>query len=336
MQKHWDSAFSGLTLYSVLDYLKTGIITPVNVKHTWSQNYTKLNLSSDYSIASANFGFRPPAGLFIPTDSLALVLSNSILDRASTPGGPNGLDVHRNFRKVSFADTTVQMRVDSVTFTLLAITPVQGDTQIISSKPEIMLTFSAPLYAASIDRSKVNNKSLIIRSKYNNNRQLEFDSIVVNNSKVSFRINRRLFYNDSLFCLYRSASIRNFSGFSIDVNKNGIPGADFDTSSTEDNVEWSYRVKNNRVVSVSPKNAVTVNQISPEVMITFSDPVWSGTFDSDTSSANRSMKIGSRYSSRFCSYSSIRISSDSLQISMQPTTKYFSNDSAGCCFSGFS
>ena len=131
-------------------------------------------------------------------------------------------------------------------------------------------------------------------------------------------------------------SIRNLSGFSIDMNKDGIPGADFDTLSTEDNVEWNYRVKSNRVVSVSPKNSSIVNQISPAVVLTFSEPVWSGTFDSDTSSANKSMKIGSMYSSRLSSYSSIRISSDSLQVTLQPTAKYFSDDSIFCHFIGLS
>jgi hypothetical protein len=315
--------------------LKTGVIEPVRVKYSWSQNYTKLDLSADYSKVSANFGFQPPAGLFIPTDSLALLLSNTISDRAQTPSGPNGLDVHRNLRKISYADTTVKMRVDSSTFTLIGISPVQGDTQVVL-KPEITLTFSAPIYAASVDTAKVNNKSLIIRSRYNNNNQFAFDSIVATSNKVMFRIARKLFYNDSISCLYRSASIRNLSGFSIDMNKNGIPGADFDTSSTEDNVEWCYRVKNNRIVSVSPKNSATVNQVSPAVVITFSEPVWSGTFDCDTSSANKSMKIGSIYSSKFSSYSSIRFSSDSLQITMQPTTKYFSADSICCRFIGLS
>ena len=86
--------------------------------------------------------------------------------------GPNGLDVHHSFRKTSYADTTFNMRVDSSTFTLIGIAPVQGDTQIVSSKPEIKLTFSAPIYAASVDTAKINNKSLIIRSKYNNKKQI--------------------------------------------------------------------------------------------------------------------------------------------------------------------
>jgi hypothetical protein len=330
------SVLSGLKLYSVFDFMKTGVIEPVNVKYTWTQNYTKLDLSADYLKVSPYFGFQPPAGLFIPTDSLALLLSNIISDRAITPSGPNGLDVHRNFRKIANTDTTIQLRVDSITFTLIGISPVQGDTQVVSSKPEIKLTFSTPIYAASVDTAKVNNKSLIIRSKYNNNQQLAFDSVVINSNNVVFRIARKLFYNDSLFCLYRSASIRNLSGFSIDMNKNGIPGADFDTSSTEDNIEWNYRVKSNRVVSVSPKKAAAVNQISPAVVITFSEPVWSGTFDIDTSAANRSMKIGSMYSSKLSSYSSIRFSPDSLQITLQPATKYFSSDSISCHFIGLS
>ena len=59
------------------------MIDPINVKYTWSGNYTKLNLSADYLRVSAKFGVRPPLGLFIPTDSLVLLLSNTLTDRAS-------------------------------------------------------------------------------------------------------------------------------------------------------------------------------------------------------------------------------------------------------------
>lgn len=330
------SVLSGLRLYSILDYQKTGKIDPINLKFDWSQSYTKVDIYSNYEKESPYFEIFPPKGLFIPTDSLILVLTNAITDRASTPSGPNMIDIHRDFQKVSYADTTIQMRVDSSTFTLLNISPVQGDTAIGYDKPEITLIFSAPVYAASVDTAKENNRSLIVRSKYNNNQSLPYDKITIDNNKVIFRIGRKLFYNDSLFCLYRSVSIRDYSGFSIDNNHNGIAEADYDSLSANDNIEWTYRVKDNRIISFTPENRSTVNQTSPLITIKFSDPIMPGTFDTDTSTANKSIQIGSLYSAGFTNYSSINFSSDSTSIIVQPSMNFFSNDSIYCNFTGFS
>ncbi len=330
------SVLSGVKIYSIKDYKKTGIIRPINTNLSWSQNYTKLDISSAYLEESPAYGILPPKGLFIPTDSLALNISNAVYDRATTPSGPNNLDIHRNFTIISYADTTFGMKVDSSTFTLLGITPLQGDTNVTYEKPEIVLSFSAPVYARSVDTSKVNNRTLIVRSRYNDDRQLYFDTIVINANNVTFRIAQKLFYRDSIHCLYRSNSVRNYSGYSIDNNHNGIPSAIFDSLSNEDDIEWSYRVKENRILSVVPVNGASVNQIHPQITIRFSDPIQQGTFDTDTSSSNRSIQISSLYSRESGNFSSITIASDSLSVIITPKNGFFSNDSVNCKFSGFS
>lgn len=330
------SVISGIKVYSIKDFKKTGIVRPINTNHSWSQNYTKLDIFSAYLEESSAYGILPPKGLFIPTDSLALIISNAVYDRATTPSGPNHLDIHRDFTKTTYADTTFAMKVDSSTFTILGITPLQGDTNVNYERPEIVLSFSAPVYTRSVDTSKVNNRTLIVKSRYNNDQQLSFDSVFVNANNVTFRIAQKLFYRDSIYCLYRSNSIRNYSGYSIDNNQNGIPSAVFDSLSTEDDIEWSYRVKDNKIISIVPANRASVNQIHPQITLKFSEPIQQGTFDTDTSSSNRSIQISSSYSRGSGNFSSISISSDSLSVLITPKNGFFSNDSVNCKFSGFS
>ncbi len=329
------SALTAITVYSVYDSVKQKNLVPIPLNHIWVQNYTKLRLVPEYTMSSSTYGFTPPSGLFIATDSIALNITSTLKDKAVTPSGPNMLDIQRLYRRSVIADTTLHMKIDSVNFTLIGITPDVGDSQIVSKKPEITLTFSAPIYARTVDTSKVDNKTLIVRSRYNDGQQLTFDSIYNGTNSVTFRLSRNLFYNDSVTCLYKSVSVRNTSGYSIDKNRNGIPAADYDSLSNEDDVQWQYNVKNIRLLSAAPLNGSVSKSISPQVVLTFSEPVWAGSFDTSLLSGNRSISIQSVYSTKPGSFTSIQYSADSTSIILQPSEKYFSNDSIRCTFAGF-
>ena len=83
----------------------TGKAQIIEMHYVWSQNYTKVELRPSYKNRSAKFGILPPDGLFIPTDSLALVITTELTDRASTPVGQNRLDYNNDFRRDMTGDT---------------------------------------------------------------------------------------------------------------------------------------------------------------------------------------------------------------------------------------
>ncbi len=329
------SALTAITVYSVYDSINQKSPVPIPLNHVWVQNYTKLRLIPEYIMSSSTHGFKPPSGLFIATDSIGLNITSMLKDRATTPSGPNMLDIQKLYRKSVPADTTLHMKVDSITFTLIGITPDAGDSQIDSKKPEVTLTFSAPIYARTVDTSMVDNKTLIVRSRYNGGQQLTFDSIFTGTNSVTFRLSRNLFYNDSVTCLYKSVSVRNTSGYSIDRNRDGIPAADYDALSNEDDMQWQYKVKDIKLLSVAPLNGTVSKSISPEVVLTFSEPVWPGSFDTSLLNSNRSISMHSVYSTKPGSFTSIQYSADSTTITLQPLEKYFSDDSISCIFTGF-
>lgn len=328
------SAHKGIMVYSILDSMFTGKAQMIDLHYVWSQNYTKVDLRPSYKFRSAKFGILPSDGLFIPTDSLALVLSTKLTDRASTPGGPNRLDYNIDFRRDMTGDTTFNMRVDSITFSLLSVTPSPGDSSI-STRPEITLLFNAPVYAASVDTARKNNSSLVVYSRYNDYLPLEFDSISVDSCKVTFRIGRFLFYGDSLWCSFRGRSVRDMMGFPSDNNNDGISSSLFDTVSTEDNLNWGYTVKKVHVISVTPDSGEKMKDVSPAIKIAFSDSLPDNVFDM-SSENNRSLYVKSRYSDEAIRFKNIEIASDHRSITFQPDVKFFSNDSIYCSFAGLS
>ncbi|MGE5670623.1 MAG: hypothetical protein ACM31E_04210, partial [Fibrobacterota bacterium] len=106
------SALNAVTVYSVYDSLNQNSVLPIPVKHVWVQNYTKLRLVPEYTMSSITYGFKPPAGLFIATDSIALHITNVLTDKAATPSGPNALDIKKLNRRSEITDTTFHMKVD--------------------------------------------------------------------------------------------------------------------------------------------------------------------------------------------------------------------------------
>lgn len=326
----------GLTIYSRRDSIAGRAEEPIRTRREWSQNYTKCYCFASYDKPSAAFSLFPPESLFIPTDNLAIRLNGNVTDRASTPSGPNALDINMDFKRNSASDdTTVTMNVDSIYFSVLSISPIPYDTQV-KVKPVITLTFSSGVYSASVDKSLKANKTLIVRSRYNDGEQLDFDSISVDKNKVSFSIARKLFYCDSLWCRYNASSIKNSLGFQSDNNDDGIAVSMFDTSDSSDDLFWFYRIKNIHIVSHTPEKDDIIKEISPAVTIHFDDVIDESVIDTDTSNNNMSFNIVSMYESGFCSYKTITILNSGTTVEIQPARKFFSRDSIHFTFNGFS
>lgn len=330
------SAHQGLTVYSVLDSAQSGSTQPVGLSYEWSSDYSSLAVGADYQSASSRYGLKPPPGLFIPTDSLALVLTSALTDRANTPSGPNELDIKKNgSRSAAVLDTSFSYRVDSITFSLIDVSPDPGE-QNLSSKPVVMLSFSSEVYARSVDTSRVDNKTLELTSLMGGTEQVDFDSVRIAGEKIWFYPSRRFYYGDEVKCRYRGVSVQNSMGFTADNSGDGISMPLFDPESTEDDVEWTFTVKQNQLLSVSPEEQTTLPGVGMNVILTFEEPLLPGTFDTDTSSANRSLTVMSRFGGSASSpFSSIEFSRDSTQITMVPAWKFFSSDTVTCEFSGF-
>ncbi|MCX7726452.1 MAG: hypothetical protein N2053_06355 [Chitinispirillaceae bacterium] len=325
------SGVKGIKIYSINDTKQTGVLEAIPLRYSWFQNYTLLKVSPCYVKPSIYFNLLPPCGLFIPTDSLLVKISDNIHDRASTPSGPNNLDINLDNIRNSGLDTSIALKVDSITFTVISVTPTPSS--VISKKPTITLNFSAPIYAASIDTSLTRNRILTVISKYNNNSPLPFERIESDSVKVSFTIGRELFYNDTLICLYKSRYIRDKLGFATDNNKDGIDATIFDTSSEDDDLVWGYKVKTISVISVEPLADSLNKKDRPEIKITFDDKITSNVFDRDTSIRNKSFLVISRNAP--ISFSDIWLSPDSTTIILTPRSLFFSGDSVFCKFTGF-
>jgi hypothetical protein len=328
------SAKRGVHLYSIYDSIATDSLTAVRTRQEWNGSRTELKVFADYTQASPHFNLMPPRGLFVPTDSLRLRITADVVDRASTPHGPNRLDIDRDFSRDSSGDTLFDLRVDSVTFCVLAVSPADNDTAI-GRNPSITLTFSAPVLETSVDRALGGNRSLVICSRYSNGAQIAYDSITVTGNIVRYYPATRFFYRDSVFCTYRGRTIRNRVGFPADNTGDGIPITLFDTLSMAEDITWRFRIKTIAVVSVTPKNGDTVTTATMPIAITFSEPVPSGAFDT-SHAGNRSIQVRSRYGGTLQStFRSITYSLDRRTITVIPAYGYYSNDSLQCVFFGF-
>jgi len=450
------SAGAALSAYSVFEKRMSNPPPPIALDRAWTAGDSVLTLTPRYTAPSLYYNnFLPPPGFFIPGDSIVVKISTAITDMAKTPHGPNGLDVHKTAVRTANADTAIPLRVDSITYTIDSVYPKDNDTGI-SAGTQLSLTFSGPPLPTTVDTAKTNNRCLIVRSKYFNNAPVVFSSIVVSGSTVTFRLAKQFFYGDTVTCYYRARWARDSMGYPVDLNKNGIPMSMFDTTSTEDDKQWSFIVKDmvhtgvsplKNASDVSPATAISVkftdsipaasvdtarrgNQqlivstafskgkqiafdsvrtqrnsvvyyparrffygdtvfcayqglmtkdslrysidltgkqvlstgdktqwhfavksisvisskpdsashasIHPTIVLGFSDRVYAGTFDTDTSVKNRSFTLSSTYFDSTLSFKSISFSSDSTQITIKPKTVFFSNDSIHCFFKGFS
>jgi hypothetical protein len=446
------SAVNSVTAYSVFDSAAAGTITYIPLSQSWSSDRKTISLSAAYSQTSPYFKIKPQSGMFIPTDSIRIVISSAITDTAKTPSGPNNLDIHHIRKRAAISDTFFSYRIDSITFDIVSVMPDSADN---TANPgdSIKIVFSSAPLSGSIDTSRNGNRSLVVYSAYKKSSQLAFSSISQNDDTVVFVPARKFFYGDTVYCRYRSATGRDSLGYPVALSNNGIPVTLFDTSSSDgdklwyftvkdlphksvtpsvsatgvdgsvavsiifsdslpqgvidtsctgnrtftltskcsngspidffsvktsgkqatfspafklyyndsvtcsykglstkdssvysvdslvfspDKALWHFIVKNIAIVSAQPESASVTKNIHPEIIMKFSEPVYAGTFDYDTSAFNRSFKMTSTYGKdTLLHYKSISLSGDGKQIDIMPEASYFSKDSVHCYFTGF-
>ena len=330
------SATGGIYAYSVLEEAARGEVDTIDFAQTWKNDST-VRLRPVYRSASIHFsGIFPDSGFFIPTDSVAIVVSSRLTDRATTPSGPNYLDLDGDFVIDLGSDTAIHARVDSIRFTLESVSPQDG--QEASSIDPIVLTFSAPVWPGTIDPSLSGNRSLVITSKYlssiDSSRQLEFSSIRTSGNQVTFVPGKRFFSGDSVFVHYFGGTARDTLGYPVDMDGDGIPISLFDPSSAADDYSWAFQVAHISCDSVGPADAATGVSINTSVELTFSDAIPPGTVDTSRTN-NRTLVVTSRYSE------GTRIDFDSVSVAGNKAEffldrRLFYSDSVHCHFMGLS
>jgi hypothetical protein len=327
------SVVPNLKIYSIYDMSIDPNGGPVPLSYQWSQGKTRLDISPHYSHKSPYFKIMPPDGFFIPTDSLKLVVSSTITDTAHAPNGPNAMDLHRIYALSPPADTSFLFRVDSITYTITSVSPDSGAAGV-APQSAISLTFSSPPFPGTIDTSKVNNRALIVGSLYSGPGRINFDSIYVKNATAYFIPAKKFFYHDTVHCYYHGGWARDSLGYSVDLNKDGIPMSMFDSTSTSDDKQWSFTVKDIVHTAVYPApNAISM---PPDTFITvsFSDSIKSGIIDTSKKN-NRSFQAFSRCSRGApLALDSIKISG--TKASFRPSGKLYYGDSVTCVYQGLS
>jgi hypothetical protein len=254
------TAKNSIKAYSIFDS------TQIDFSFFWQSNDSVLKLIPQYTKESSYFnGFKPPDGFFIPGDSVKLIIYSTLMDKAKTPHGPNNLDVKMNLSKSASLDTTVIFKVDKIDFTIISVNPKENDTGISINTP-IEITFSNPPLLSTIDTTKINNRCLIVTSKYYSGKLINYKNIEFNGSTIKFIPAKSFFYGDTVYCLYRAKWARDSLGYPIDLNKNGIPMSMFDSLSDEDDKIWKFAIKNILCQSVLPlpgeKNALSKTSIT--------------------------------------------------------------------------
>jgi hypothetical protein len=193
----------------------------------------------------------------------------------------------------------------------------------------IGISFSDTVNTSTVDTSRRNNRTLTVTSRCSRGEKINFDSISVKGTGAVFYPSHPLYYGDSLFCAFHGLSTLDTSGYSV-------AGRRVDPVFTKDSLLWTFCIKPISCLSVLPETSSSTSAIHPEVVLQFSDPVFKGTFDGDTSPANRSFRLSSPYRKDSAySYKSIVYSADLSRITLRPNATFFSNDSLTCSFAGF-
>jgi hypothetical protein len=327
------SAQNALRAYSVFDSIKAGSAPPIGFTRTWRSNDSVLELSPVYSAPSAYFGgLKPTPGFFIPGDSIRLFVSSQLTDQAKTPHGPNNLDVARNFVKTANADTMIPLRVDSVKYTITTVTPKSGDTGISSAAP-ISLAFSSPPLAGSIDTRLVGNRCLWVRSAYGGTTLVNFKSITVADTVVTFVPVKRFFFGDTVFCHYRAAwGAQDSLGYPVDISGNGIPMTLFDSTSSEDDFAWKFAIRNIMHTGVTPQAGAMGVGTKTVITVTLSDTVPLSGIDTSRRN-NATLVLTSRLGGAAqVAFDSVKVARNVL--AYYPTRRFFYGDSVFCLYKG--
>jgi hypothetical protein len=330
------SAFDGVRIYSVFDSLAAGSALSIGQRHAWENNYQRLLITPSYSAPSAYFGgLRPSDGMFIPADSISVELASSVVDRAATPSGPNGLDVDNDYRRDDDEIALRSVRVDSARLELLWTSP-GADASGITPDAPIELRFSGPILPGTVDTALTDNRTLLITSRYLSRydaaRRLAYDSVVVDGARVRFYPARRFFFDDSVYCYYRGVSARDSLGYSVDIDRDGIPIHLFDSNAVADDYAWRFFTATVNQDSVfPPPDARGASPMTP-VRIVFREPITAGMIDQSLV-GNRSLIVSSRYSGgQQIDFASIDI--DSTVATFTLDRRLFYDDSVHCVYSG--
>jgi hypothetical protein len=333
-----DTTFSdsALVLYSVFDSVRTTRLTPIPYTRTWNAGHDTLRVSPVYDQVSPWFGVQPLPGHFIPTDSIAVTLTSGLTDDASTRSGPNALDVNRDYERDTDADTTIRLRIDSIGFSVVSISPAPGsDTAVGSCR--ISLTFSDSVLPSTLDTGRINNRSLVVTSSMRGaDSAFAFDSVVVRGAVVHFYPATRFYYTDRVHCTYRAVTARDELGYPVDADKNGIAATVYDSSDTSDNVSWHFDIRPIEVVSVTPDSGARDAPENTTISVTFDQKLFPHSIDIDSLRHNRSMAVSTKYSAGHqVAFRSIAVQQDSMTVVFTPDTAFFSRDSIRCRFAGF-
>jgi len=192
----------------------------------------------------------------------------------------------------------------------------------------VTLSFSDSVNASIVDTSKTGNRSFQAFSRCGGKAPLPIGSIKIAGTRVFVRFAHRLYYGDSVSCQYDGLSTADSAHFSI----GGLSGA---TLFTKNTLWWSYKIRDINLLSAVPDSAAPSSTMHPEIALTFSEPVYTGLFDFDTSANNRSIQITSPYTKDSTqAFKTIAVSADSTRIVITPKTAFFSNDSVHCSFKG--
>jgi hypothetical protein len=320
------SARNSLACWSVLDSLDLNRAVPIRLDRTWSSDFTRLFLSPVYEQSSVHFnGLKPPAGFFIPTDSITLVVLAGFTDRAQTPSGPNALDVNQDFhRDLSGGDTAFYLRVDSITFTIATVRP--DSATVTAPDTPVTVVFTAPVYPGTIT-----TQSLQLRTRYHPS-LVRIDSVRVTGSTARFYPAKRFFYGDTVRCRYRAVTGRDTLGYPIDLTGDGIPMSLFDSLSAAEDKSWWFTIASPAVSSMSPADQAA--GVAPDTAITvrFSAPITAGAIDT-AHAGNRSLYVTTAMAEGDTfGFDSVRVSGSAARF--YPRGRFYFNDTVRCVFYG--
>ncbi len=330
------SAFDGLRVYSVLDSLATGAKSPFTLTQSWDAGFETVYISPEYPGPSAHFaGLRPPAGVFIPTDSIAIEFSSNLTDQAQTPSGPNGLDIDNDYERDTDETTLRAVRVDSAQLELLWTAPRADETGV-AAGARIELRFSAPILPGTIDTSLENNRTLLLTSRYlshrDHGRRVAFDSVYIEGARAVFVPNRRFFHDDSVYCYYRGLWARDSLGYSVDIDRDGVPMHLFDSAATEDDYTWRFFIETVNQDSVYPPPGARGVSMNAAIRIMFRDAIQPDLLDRSLT-GNRSLVVRSRYSGGSqIGFRAIEVDSAAATFTLE--RRLFYGDSVHCVYSG--
>ncbi|MBN1982756.1 MAG: Ig-like domain-containing protein [Chitinivibrionales bacterium] len=199
-----------------------------------------------------------------------------------------------------------------------------------SLEPEIQLVFSTGLPPGVIDLNTRGNQSLTVTSTYSHGSRIDFTSVAIDDNVARFRLNRRLFYDDSVNCLFGGLISRDTAAFAIPVNADSL---------FRDNrgAQWHFWVRDLSICSVFPVAGATNADVKTPIEMHFPGPVSPWMIDTTSNcQANRSFYFTTSYSAGArMPISRILFSADSTAVYVYPKQAFFDYDSVGCVFRGY-